>query len=109
MLKLADVLINAHVFALKTKIEIARWTIFRAIFPTLTQAAVCLLLRDIKQVIPTLTFFLVIDQSCQMLIINLLRKLFYAILTDAEIAGLIIVDASVEHRSIHATDIADIL
>lgn len=44
-----------------------------------------------------------------MLIVYFLRKLLDAILADAEIAGLVIIDAGVEHRSIHATDIAYIL
>lgn len=44
-----------------------------------------------------------------MLIVYLLRKLLDAILADSEIAGLVIIDAGVEHGSIHATHITDIL
>lgn len=44
-----------------------------------------------------------------MLVVYLLRKFLYAILADSEIAGLVIIDAGVEHGSIHATDITDIL
>ena len=109
MLKLTNIVVDAHIFALKTKIEVARRTVLRATLPSLTQTAVCLLLRCIMQVIPALTFFLIIDQPCQMLIIHFLRKLLYAIFAYSKVAGLIVIDTGVEHRSIHATDIADIL
>ena len=109
MLELTYIVVDAHVFALKTKIEIARRTVLRAILPSLTQTAVCPLLRRIMQVIPAQTFFLIIDQPCQMLIVGLLRKLLYAIFAYSKVAGLIVIDAGVEHRSIHATDIANIL
>lgn len=44
-----------------------------------------------------------------MLIVYFLRKLFYAVFADSKVANLVIIYAGAEHRSIHSTDIADVL
>jgi hypothetical protein len=108
--ELTDIVVDADILALEAEIECAGGTGLGAVLGAFTHGAVSLEgLRVVGKGSAAVALLLVIDQPHKMVIVPLVRQSLNAVLADAEVAGLVVVDARVEDRGVHAADVADVL